>query len=445
MVLIAGCAGTGTGSREEGKPTDFDKEVYQEISLSILSGNVEKAIEEFEDARRESPGSLAQTLAYTRLLIAGRQYDQAESLLLEVVETRPETAAAWFQLSLCAGVAGETSRQLEYLENAMELEPDNPEFLAAYGEIMLGKRKYSKARAAFVDCLKKETDNIVALMGLGNVNMRTGRYERAEKAFDLVNKLHPDYAFAYVDRSRVAAATGEWDAAENYLSSAIERMPEYYWNYIDRGRIRARLGMNDKAIEDYTEAIEIDPEQFIAYAYRAPLYDQRDEYEKALGDFEKVIERKPGYHEAYPRYAILLFMDENYKKAAVYFDKAAKNFPEVYEYPLMAAVSLNKTDKSDYAVTYLNKHLPNIPRESVFFDVYRFYIEKGSDLYVLGKIKAVEDEILRERMLFYLAEYYLVNGLPDSAMKIFLDLTDRRNAGYLEFRLADWESGQLME
>ena len=418
-------------------PEPEEDTIYTTISAAVALGDIEAAIDAFEQAYSKDPHDPNTTVLYSNLLMAAGKLEEAREVLLSVINDLPENTDALYNLSLIEGIQGYEDKQVALLTAILQVNPEDPRALASMGEIFLKNKNTQQAKEAFERSLAGDGKNTVALMGYGNTLLREDAAAEAADVFSRVIEKDPSYLFAFVDRSRAKADLGDTAGAHDDLSAAIALDPEYYWNYIDRGKLRL-LGLKDNlsALEDFNRAIELDPDYFYAYIYRGGIKDRQGNTTEAIGDFLKVIRQKPDYYYVYSPLAILLCIEERWNEARVYLEKAYAYEKAEHAYALLTALSYKSEDNEQAAEKYLKTAINSIPRDSLYYQVARLYMDPSYDVYATGEISKAEDRLMQTRMLYYLAYHYLLMGRTVLAQKYFLEVEDRDFPNILERRLA---------
>jgi len=124
-------------------------------------------------------------------------------------------------------------------------------------------------------------------------------YDRAIKNYSSAIELNPKYAEAYYSRGSAWRKKGQYDKAISDYSSAIELNSKYAGAYNDRGSTWGKKGKYDKAIIDFNSAIELNPKYAVAYYGRALALQMKSEYILSISDFNRAIELDPKYAMAY--------------------------------------------------------------------------------------------------------------------------------------------------
>ena len=448
-VLIFGCA-TPEKAAEPGKETQAavpeekaPAAGYETVERLIREGDSGGAAAEFDRIRNEDAESV---IAYAGLLMSSGDYSGAEDQLLSLLEKEPDNADALFNMSLVSTMKGDEKKGLEYLQKAVEADPGHSNALALLGVNELSEGRFKKAASLFEKALENDAENVMALTGYGSTLIRQEDYEKAEEYLDRAVELDPGNAFTYLDRSSARAAVGNMKGAESDLSAAIEIQPDYFWHYLDRGRLRVRdLGDADGALEDFNRAIELNPDIFYTYVYRAGIYDETGELEAAAADYRRVTEMKPDYYFAYSSLGVIYFLLEDWDASRTAFEKAFDYEPGEFAYPAMACVTVLKSGDRNEIKKYVKKTMDEIPVKNIYYQILRAYIETGYDAYALRLIQEEEDETLRIRLLFYIAELYQHSGMETAAYSYFNLCSEKEAAGLWESRIAADEIDKYYE
>lgn len=199
-------------------------------------------------------------------LIEKEQYAEGTKLLLDAAN-RPEFSqqkAALFYLAANAlELNHETSRALETIKEAQQIDPDNFEFLFFEGWIHYHARQFDEAITIFNNLLADvegsndvETETRITLT-LSNVYMMMGRFDESEKVLEEIYLKNPDdttlnndLGYLYADRNK------NLDKAKEMIQKALNDEPDN-GSYLDSmGWVLFRLGEYDEAIKQLEKAVE---------------------------------------------------------------------------------------------------------------------------------------------------------------------------------------------
>ena len=158
--------------------------------------------------------------------------------------TEPKTISELMTLVMEESKKGNTNNAIIYLNEAIEIEPNDVRFYISRGTF-------------------KEHKNC----------------EDAIEDYTKAIEIDTNYHFAYFNRARVKCKLGDYQGAIEDYSKIIEINPNHPYAYPNRARVKCKLGDYQGAIDDYTKAIKIDPNNAYLYNYRA-------ESKRKLGDNE---------------------------------------------------------------------------------------------------------------------------------------------------------------
>jgi len=202
-----------------------------------------------------------------------------------VTETQAEpqalTAEEWFKKAQALSVDGKLTdpqKAIEYLNNAILLEPN-------YVEAYLGR-------------------------GLAYSDL--GQYQRAIVDYDEAIRLAPDDPKAYFGRALANDDLGQYQRAIEDYSVAIRLKPDFQIVYYFRGLAYKKLDQHKLAVDDFTESLRLSP-TYSGYYARGYSYSKLNQFEYAIEDFSKTILLKTDHAQAYNSRG-LLYIVQNKKR-----------------------------------------------------------------------------------------------------------------------------------
>jgi tetratricopeptide (TPR) repeat protein len=221
------------------------------------------------------------------------------------------------------------------------------------------------------------------------------------------------------------------------MGKSSELQPYVEWHYVDRARISLKY-MNDRdsALEDLKKCEAINPDNFLALVYLAGIYFDKLDFETSLGYYERLIQIRPDYYFAYEHLGILYYTQGEFAKAKEAYLKAYDKYNAKEGYILMAALAMKQLGEAQQADALLREVARTLDSESLAHEVFRFFIEGGSDYYVLDKLHKENDDFERRKFNYYLGEYYLYTESAASALNCFTEASEL-DLQY-EGRIAQW-------
>ena len=293
--------------------------------------------------------------AYTHLgdlYLGRRQFEEAVLLLEEAVSVRPDFADGLNRLAQAYGKLGLDTLAIGTIQQARDLEPNEPSHAATLGWLYLGQGLTNNAENWFLAGLELDRAHPQSRRGLAEVARRRGQYELALNQVDSAladerlealprrelqayrdgiaeelesltelgllrhfGKASPD---DYARLAMIYAARADWDAAIQSLQFAegsqfrderlgyvlfrAGRFREALEVYdrldtsasvdlaINRGVCAARLGHDQKAVEAYQRAMELEPGHRTAQLYLGNSYLRLGQREQAVEIYKAFLE-----------------------------------------------------------------------------------------------------------------------------------------------------------
>lgn len=172
-------------------------------------------------------------------------------------------------LNLNSGELIESKKVIEYLNNAIKLQPD-------YADAYINR---------------------------GSAYIILGQYQLAIADINQAMRLKPDDAYyLYYNRATAYSALGLYQRAIEDYNEALRQKPDDILDgsaYRGRGSAYAILGQYQLAIEDYSKAIRFRPDHATAYYNRGTAYSKLDRHQSAIEDYSEAIRLRPDYDSAY--------------------------------------------------------------------------------------------------------------------------------------------------
>jgi len=258
----------------------------------------------------------------------------------------PEDAAALARRGTASAGRGDDEHALADLTRAVELSPNNPDYLYERGQVLLRKREPKKALDDFNAALELRPDFISALLSRAQlrINMRNVPEARADlEAIDHLAAKQADVryeiAFAYDRAGLLPAAIAQLDlwiashAEDSRVVSALtdrckargllgQDLPAALkdcnaaYSRSDaqsgaavlgiRALVKLRLGDFDKAISDYNGALKIQPKNAWALYGRGLAKLKKNNRGEGEADIAAAVALAPGVAESYKRMGLAL-------------------------------------------------------------------------------------------------------------------------------------------
>jgi len=274
----------------------------------------ESAMEDFQDFLVTPPGQT------TRIIYRRGAGDQGVSQVMTDQSGNP--AQAYYHLGLCSFELGEYDLALNYLDLALEAEPENPDYYAEKGRSFLRVGENMSAIESFEQALIINPEHLPAKQGLAEVKeggdlmllaqlnqiiadsiansqtykqrgfyrMNHGDSLGAIADFNAAIDLDEFDTESFYYRGKIYFAKKNWKMAERDFSAALELEEQNEGYLLARGQSRYLAGNLDGALADYTQIIGIEPSNPSGFYHRGITLQRMNRLFQACPDLLKASE-----------------------------------------------------------------------------------------------------------------------------------------------------------
>ena len=320
-----------------------DAQIYYNIGLlHEENGEADLALRNYSKAISKNALRPEIRLRKVQLQIFLEQYNEALQSLDEMILTNPDVFEGYHTKFIVYMQLGQHDKAEEILEKAMELFPDDIDFVIDKTTLLIAQ---GNTEEAFV--LLKELE------------------ENAEGDPEILYKVYMERAQIHASKQEVEPAitelekakaiftdNGEYDEESQFLlmncfvaKNDFQKVLEYSREFLEKAEEDSQyistaryyvplalknLGQMDEARTLYLEAIEElrnqslnSPANLETYLLRALCHHDLDEYEKALNLVDYVIQMKPEFPE--PRFQRIVILEAMGKKEEAQEEKKTVN------------------------------------------------------------------------------------------------------------------------
>lgn len=170
--------------------------------IAFKKGNYTQAYDMFSKITQEVPNDIESLnrLALSAMYLG--KFDEAEKLLLQCVEARPEHYDTWMNLCALAGFMHDEIKGLNYATKALSIRPNDANSYVNFGSTLQACNRPKDAAHAFETALLLDKKQIGALVNLGVINAQLGDDAKAIEYYDkAIDSASPK------DATRVEEAT----------------------------------------------------------------------------------------------------------------------------------------------------------------------------------------------------------------------------------------------
>ena len=228
---------SATIAKAQGNAAERTKQL--KALLDIDSGNVEANIgmaddefskKKYKPARQYYLKALAREPDNQEALFGqGRssyylEYDsEAERVFKKIIEKDPSYAPAYAYLGKLAGAHDEYYVASGYAKKAIQLEPNNYDYLLDYGMYENGMNHFENAEKAWSRAIELKPDYFLAYTYRAGLYDESNMFEKALSDYEMVIKLNPNYYFAYESMGTIYFLQESWTKAREAFTKCFEK------------------------------------------------------------------------------------------------------------------------------------------------------------------------------------------------------------------------------
>jgi tetratricopeptide (TPR) repeat protein len=280
--------------------------------------------------------SVAQAMKVARAHMQAGRLVQAEGILRQILQQRPNDAEALHQLAIIAHQTGKTDFAVQLIERALSINPNVYLYQANIGEM------YRR---------------------LGQVHKAIEHGQAAVTLKPQAAEAHNNLGIAYFD-------AGDYEAAVAYYDRALEARPRFAEAISNRANALRNLKRFADAEAEYRRAIAINPTYAEAYNNLGSVLRDLERPAEAEHAYARALQLKPNYTEAANNLILALKDLERYDEALALAQKALAANPQNAEaLGYMGAVYVDQK-KIDLALDALQRSLKLRPNKAETVNMY---------------------------------------------------------------------------
>ena len=286
-------------------------------------GKTDKAIEEFRTLLRLDPSAGSYALVGLSYRYLGR-FDEAKQVLLEGLNRDPRNAACLFNLGYIANRQGDIRKAEEYLEGAVEINPNYDAALFELASAKVAEKKYGEALPLLQRCVKVTSRPSEAYYKLALVERalhQAAAAERDFKVFQTLAKNNPTGPGPFQDLLEYLSQRSELapqQQAKNDVGDLLEevrRRPEEPKSLYLLAEAYLKAGQVEEAKQTIAKLDQISGGDFRTALGVGTLLTRYRLFPEAIQHFQTALASDPSSDDARYDLANALFRNQAYSQA----------------------------------------------------------------------------------------------------------------------------------
>lgn len=223
---------------------------------------------------------------------AGR-LQQAESVLRQVLQQRPNDTEALHQLALLAYQVGNLTVAVQLIERALAVNPNVPIYQANIAEMFRRLGQPQKAIAHGLKAVALKADSADAHNNLGIAYFDIADYDEAIRYYEKAIALRPRFAEATSNRANALRQLKRFGEAESEYRRALAINSAYAEAHNNLGSVLRDLERPAEAESAYKRAIELKPAYLEALNNLILAQKDLKKYDEAIATAQRALELDP--------------------------------------------------------------------------------------------------------------------------------------------------------
>jgi tetratricopeptide (TPR) repeat protein len=258
-----------------------------------------------------------------------KDYERAETLLLEAAEAHPQSAEVLRVLGGVFFLRGRPLNAAVALKKSEAIAPldERSRFTLVMAYVALGHRDW--ARPELAKLAEAAPANPLYPYWTGRLDYDDGQYATAVKSLQRATELDPRFARAHDNLGLCYEALGRFDEAQRSWEEAVrlngEQATKSPWPPLNLGLLMTRLDHLDAAEARFREALASDPAFALAHYQLGLVLEKTDRLKEAVSELEEAARLDPASTEAQYALARVYRRAGDVEKA----DRALRRFEEL--------------------------------------------------------------------------------------------------------------------
>ncbi|MFC7514230.1 tetratricopeptide repeat protein [Herbaspirillum sp. GCM10030257] len=185
-------------------------------------------------------------------------YQRAIDLIEKAIAIKP-TAPMYNNLALAIKGSGHLEKAVEYLQQSLSLDPNQPDAYNNLGVALKAQGKMAKAMECYLQALMLDADHSGAYCNLGTAAYEQGHLLEAAECLERAIALNPNDEAAHYNLGNVRRDQNKIDDAIQCYQKSLALNPMHAVGYNNLGNLIRDQGYSESAIELYVQALTIDP------------------------------------------------------------------------------------------------------------------------------------------------------------------------------------------
>jgi len=281
----------------------------------------------------ESSVSVHESLNSAAQCFNNNDLEGADFLLRRIMQADPKHADALHMLALVRFRQGKVSESIKLIEEALQIRPDDLEFLTNLGNLTKSAGDKTTARKWYERAIAVDSNCLAPCYNLGLLSAEEGDLDAAVDLFHRALKIDDELAELHFNLSLILKAKGEMQAAIESCQNALRVRADFLEANICLGNLYYEEEKPLDALKAYQAADKIKPDSAIVLNGIGVCQTSLGDYTAAKESLQKAVGLAPNLPDVYNNLGIVLSLLGDYDSATTNLNHALKlnpNYPEAW-------------------------------------------------------------------------------------------------------------------
>jgi tetratricopeptide (TPR) repeat protein len=202
-------------------------------------------------------------------------------------------------------VEGRVQDAIEQYEQALRLNPKDPNVPVNLATALLRAGRFAEAVAYYEQALRINPDDAIAHYNAGAAWVRLGKPVEATRYFEQALRIAPDYAEAHVALGSALFDQGRTPEAMEHWDRALEIKPGFSKAHYNIANALLRQDRLKEAMDHYQQALKTEPDFAEAHCNLGIALEKAGRVQEAIEHYEQAVLLRPDFSDVRKRLELL--------------------------------------------------------------------------------------------------------------------------------------------
>jgi protein O-GlcNAc transferase len=233
--------------------------------------------------------TIPEKLALALQLHQAGNFQQAETIYLQILQMDPRHAEALNYLGLIAQQVGQSALAVDYLQRSVAIEPSNPRYHANLGLAYQALGNLDRATSSCREALRLQPDFCDAHNNLANALSQQGKLDEAVASYHRALAINPNHAAIHYNLAAALASLGMVDEAAASYRQALLLNPNYLKAHLNLGILDLDQARPQQAIDHFQHCLRLDPRYVPALHNLGNALKKQGRLEEAAANYRMAL------------------------------------------------------------------------------------------------------------------------------------------------------------